>query len=184
MRCCYTRCFMRTRYGLVVAVLLGLSACSESPTGTSPPPQRESEQPEQLAPVLMVDMNNPAANRAIVQDIPSTVAASWRWTLKRPTVRVHPPANGNYIYHIDFAIAENTFQATGPVTLTFFVNDHVIGKERYTTPGVKSFDAPVPAGVLHPGTDNLLSAEIDKVYVAPRDKAHLGFILVRMGLKQ
>ena len=41
----------------------------------------------------------------------------------------------NLVYTMDFSIADTTFKDTGPVTLTFFVNDHMLDSAHYTAPG-------------------------------------------------
>jgi hypothetical protein len=90
----------------------------------------------------------------------------------------------NLVYTLDFSIADSTFKDTGPVTLTFFVNDRIIGTRRYTLPGTYHFEQPVPPNWVEAGKEATLAAEIDKVWVAPQDGAKLGFILSRIGLQQ
>jgi hypothetical protein len=71
------------------------------------------------------------------------------------------------------------------VTLSFFVNDHLLDRVRYATPDRRHFEKPVPAEWLPPGQDVTLAAEIDKVWTPSQPgAAPLGFILVALGLEE
>jgi len=85
---------------------------------------------------------------------------------------------------VDFAVAKETFDATGPVTISFFVNDRLLEAVRYDQPGDKHYEKLVPAGWLRPDAMTTVAAEIDKLYRAPQDGAELGFILTRVGFIQ
>ena len=60
----------------------------------------------------------------------------------------------------------------------------LLDKIRYTTPGVKHFEKPVPPDWLSADADTTLGMSIDKLYVAPHDGVKFGVILQRIGLKQ
>jgi hypothetical protein len=126
------------------------------------------------------------AESHFVQDIDASLQGNtWRWTGKRPTIRLHPNTNQKMVYSIDFALAGPTLEQTGPVTLSFFVNDHLLDRVRYATAGRQRFQKPVPAEWVEPDENVTLAAEIDKVWTPPQpDGAHLGFILVSLGLEQ
>ncbi len=162
-----------------------LCGCSNLPDPYAPPAQRPFfEAPPEAARIL--DMADPDAEGHFVQDISAELQGNtWRWTGKRPTIRLHLNAVQKLVYFIDFAIAGTTFQQTGPVTLSFFVNDHLLDRVRYTTPDRRHFEKPVPAEWLSPGQDVTLAAEIDKVWTPPPPSgAALGFILVSLGLEK
>lgn len=127
-------------------------------------------------------MNAPSAEQHFVRDITTGPADSWRWTQRRPTVRVNVTSVKGWKYHIDFTIPDVTFKQTGPVTLTFYVNDREIAKQRYDAPGTKMFEAKIPPDWLKENADNTLAAEVDKTYYSRDDGAELGMILSRMGL--
>lgn len=127
-------------------------------------------------------MSDPDAELYFVKDIPGGIEGAWRWTAKRPTIKLRPKSNQGLKYVIEFAIPEVTLKQTGPVTLTFFVNDHVVDSMRYATHGNQRFEKPVPAEWITAEQDVLVGAEIDKVWIAPEDKAQLGFLLISLGL--
>ena len=162
-----------------------LCACGNLPEPYAPPAQRPLfESPTEAVRVL--NMADADAERHIVQDIDAALQGNtWRWTGKRPTIRLHPNSNQKLVYSMDFAIAESTFQKTGPVTLSLFVNDHVLDRLRYASPGRRRVEKAVPAEWLRANEDTTLGAEIDKVWMpAQPGVAPLGFILVSLGLEQ
>ena len=93
-------------------------------------------------------------------------------------------ANDRVRYVIDFALPEVTFKDTGPVTLSFYVNDHLLDSVHYTHSGDEHFEKPVPPEWIPLSQESTVAAAIDKVWVAPSDGNKLGFVLVRMGLTQ
>ena len=104
----------------------------------------------------------------------------WSWTGKRPAVKVHLRGGLPVYYAMEFSIADATFKQTGPVAVTFFVNDHPLETVRYNAPGPQRFEKTVPAEWVV--VDNVVGAEVDKVWTSPDDGAMLGLILMSIGL--
>lgn len=183
---CYTRSFVNFRLLFFPAIVLLLSSCTQMPDAYAPPVQRkpiEDATPYRVSRVI--NMNDPDAASHIVKDIDGGVqGGSWRWAFQRPTIQVILRSTENQKFVIDFAIAQVTFKDTGPVTLSYSVNGHLLDKVRYTTSGEKHFEKPVPSQWLKQDMTTLVSAEIDKLWTAPQDGAKMGFILIRMGLTQ
>ncbi|MGD1093357.1 MAG: hypothetical protein ABSB35_15375 [Bryobacteraceae bacterium] len=174
---------MRIRAALL-AIALGMVACQNMPEPYAPPVQRKPFNDFHPRVVRVVNMADPDAHLSFVQDIAAGSSGSWRWTGKRPTIKLRLRSNENLKFVIDFTLPEVTFKDTGPVTVSFFVNDRELGEERYTTSGVKHFEQPIPASWVTPGQEATAAAEIDKVWVAKDDGATLGFIVTRMGITQ
>jgi hypothetical protein len=176
---------VKLRAALTV-LALGCCGCQDLPESYPPPVQRPLFDPDRPRYSTMVNMEDPGADRRFVQDIAGQEAGQgdggWRWTGQRPTVKVRPESNQGLKLFIDFMLPEVTMKDTGPVTLSFYVNGRVLDRARYTEPGVKHFEKPVPADWVTPGQETIVAAEIDKVWVAKQDGARLGFIVVRMGL--
>ncbi len=126
------------------------------------------------------------AETHFVQDIsPSLQVNTWRWTGKHPAIRLFPGTAQKLRYSIDFAIAGATFAQTGPVTVSFFVNEHLLEKVHYPAPGRQRFEKPVPAEWMDANGYAILAAEVDKVWILEKREANpLGFILVSLGLEQ
>lgn len=162
-----------------------LCGCGDLPEPYAPPAQ----QPVFEAPaesVRVLKMADPGAATHFVQDISQSLEANtWRWTGKRPTVRVFPGSNRKLRYFIDFEIAPATFEQTGPVTVSFIVNDHLLDRIRYTKPGRQLFEKQVPAEWTDPNAYVILAAEIDKLWLPlRRDAPPLGVILMALGLER
>jgi hypothetical protein len=176
---------MRARFFRLFAsaIALVLFGCTNIPDSYAPPIQRKPlTGPEQVAFGHFVDMNDPNAEAYLIQDISRTVeGGGFRWVYKRPELRFALSKSEHVRFVMDFAIPDVTMKQTGPVTVSFFINDKLLDKVRYDTPGEKHFEKPVPSGWLRTDTPTLVAAEIDKMYVAPEDGAKLGFVLTRAG---
>ena len=162
-----------------------LCGCGNLPELYAPPPQRPVfEAP--ISGVRVLNMADADAETHFVQDIsPSLEANTWRWTGKRPAIRMFPGTTQKLNYAIDFAIPGATFTQTGPVTVSFFVNEHLLDQVHYPAPGRQRFEKPVPAEWMDANEYTILAAEIDKVWIPAERKAKpLGFILVSLGLEQ
>jgi hypothetical protein len=168
----------------LLAVALVVCGCQNMPAPYAPPVQRPLFEDYHPRMVRVVDMVDPDAHLKFAQDFFDQPGGSWRWTGKRPTVKLKLRSNENLKYTIDFTVPGVTFKETGPVTISFFVNDHKVDEVRYETTGVKHFEKPIPADWVIPGQDTTVGAEIDKTWVAKDDGAILGLIISRIGLTQ
>jgi len=171
--------------GLLGAICGFLCGCGNLPEPYPPPAQRPFFEPSPEAAHLL-GMGDTGAGSHFVRDISADLQANtWRWTGKRPTIRMRSASNQNLVYSIDFAIAGSTFEQTGPVTISFFVNEHLLDRVRYAAPGPQRFQKPVPAEWLQPDENATLAAEIDKVWTPPQPGGpRLGFILIALGLER
>jgi hypothetical protein len=179
----YSSFTVKLRLLLLTSVLV-LGACQNMPEPYAPPEQRqpiEVVHPYRISRVVNMDDGDAAAY--FIRDI-RELNGNWRWTGRRPELRIAVKANEKLHYTIDFTLPEVTFKVTGPVTVTFSVNDHLVGSQRYTAFGEQHFDAAIPDGVVAANSDATVGAEVDKPWVSPADGVELGFILRRIGLKQ
>jgi hypothetical protein len=176
---------IRSQVGSVILVLIAfvfLAGCDRLPETYAPPEQRhpvEGMSPESM----IVEMGDQDANLRIVRDIYGASNPSWRWAGQNPTVRMLLLRTDNLKYLADFAIWDEGFKTTGPLEITYLVNNQVLEKVRYATPGEKHYEKAVPADWLSVGSETTLAMSVDKVYVAPQNGMKFGVILVRLGLK-
>jgi hypothetical protein len=163
-----------------------LTACVRQPETYAPPMQRQPVLDGQAvrAPKRVVSMDDPEADAYIVSGLPKGERGQWRWAGKRPTVRLYVTGTAGLSFVADLSIADATFKDTGPVTLTYFVNGAPLTSTRFDRPGRQAIQHPIPPALLKPNGDNELAIEIDKVWIAPEDKAPLGFILASVGLSR
>jgi hypothetical protein len=164
---------------------LALCGCQSQPETYAPPVQRqpfENFRPYRSS--RIVNMSDGDATVRIVRDVDAGLADSWRWTGQHPTIRVPGGPVENLLYVIDFTLPEVTIKDTGPVTLSFYVNDRLLDQIRYSSPGTQHFEKLVPDGWVQEGQEATVGAEIDKIWTSPEDEKRLGFILTSIGLKQ
>ncbi len=183
---CYTRSFVSAFRRYAVLLSLFVTGCSTAPDSFAPPIQRSPlDSGEQAAVGKFVNLGDLNAGAYIVRDVADSVeAGAWRWARKRPELRFHLDTVDRMRFKADFAVAEATMKTTGPVTISVFINGHLLESVSFTEPGDRSIDMPVPPRFLRAASTNVAAMEIDKVYVAEADGAILGFILKRAGFSQ
>jgi len=171
---------------LASLAFLLMVACQRPPDSYPPPEQRAPLSiPEPSVGSIMLNMNDPDAPAHFVKDIGASLeGATWRWTQKRPTLKILLVKTKGLKFSTDFTIWEGTMKQTGPVNISFFIDDKLLDSVRYDTPGYKHFEMPVEPEWVQTATETVLAAEIDKLYIDPTDKTQLGFILTKMGFER
>jgi hypothetical protein len=168
---------------VILSMSSALVGCVKIPSTYAPPMERK--------PVTgygansfgnIVSMSDASAPAHIVKDISPTVeSGSWRWAFKRPEMRFAVTRARNVRLSLDLGLAKEAMDATGPVTLSYFVNGRLLEAVRYDQPGNKHYEKPVPADWLRTDAMNTVAIEIDKLFKSPQDGVQLGFILSRAG---
>ena len=175
------------RAGCVLLAMLTLCSCERAAEFYPLPAQRPAFPDPDLW-ERIVQMTDADAQEHFVADVFDPLAANWRWTGKRPLLRLDvpqltAPAHASLRYHIQFAVPELTLQANGPVTLTFLVNGHSLDRKQYVAAGEYTFEKNIPAAWIT-GGDTRLGAEIDRTFQPKNTGPKFGFILVALGLKR
>ena len=170
--------FAALSFSLAACAMVACERIPEYPI----PDQRTAPLVQAPVAARVINMDDPGAMAHVVRDISPTLSGSWRWSLEKPALKVRIRFHQRLKYVIDFTLPEITFKDTGPVTIAFTVNDHVLDRLRYTAPGDHHFEKDVPPEWTQVGEDAIVGAEIDKIWVSPTDGARFGIILVRMGL--
>ncbi|MGI8992311.1 MAG: hypothetical protein ACR2I2_22370 [Bryobacteraceae bacterium] len=169
------------RSSLTLAAVLLLAACNRDPW-YAPPPQRHPVMTDDHPRGRTIGMGDPSADMYIVRDIGQTVEGGlWRWTYERPELRFWLDTTANLKLSVEFSCSELTLPKTGPVTISFFVNGHLLGATTCARPGSYRFEKPVPPAWLDAAKPDAVSARADKLWTAPSDGKKLGFILIRAG---
>lgn len=163
------------RVGPSLMVLL-LTSCVKAPDSYPVP---EQHLPFRSSDTEFVGAGDPFAQKFFVRDIVPSDGGSWRWTAAEPELRFVLRSNQNRKLVFEFVINERTFKDTGPVTITFFVNKRLIGRETYESPGDKRFEKPVPAEWIRPNEETRVLARIENPWHTPQ--GDLGILLKRVG---
>jgi hypothetical protein len=170
---------------LAVPLVLALTtaACVGIQDTYAPPDQRKPLSVEDASTLkAFIKMNEPSAPIHFVRDIGQDLqSGTWRWTQQRPTLMFSIPTTKDQKFSSDFVIAETTFQKTGPVTISITINDHLLDKTTYAKSGQQHFEKAVPELWLRMKPENIVTMEIDKLFISPSDKAPFGFILTNAG---
>lgn len=170
----------------VAAILMfALCACDRAPESYPVPEQRRPvEGANPVAGNMLIDMESADAARHIVKDVYENGGSAWRWTSGEPTLKVLVFTTLNVKLTADFSLWDEAFKQTGPLELTFLVNGKTLDHVRYTSPGAKHFEKPVPPDWLPTDVESTIEVKVDKLYVAPQDGAKFGIILSRIGFIQ
>ena len=165
------------------SVCILLAACSNAPESFPVPPQRTPPAGSGYAHLgHFINMNDLNVKAYVIGGVSQRLESNtWRWTFRRPELRFFLQSTADLKFRMDFAIAGSTFQQTGPVTLSFFVNDKLLDRVHYTAPGQQRFEHAVPADLLRPQAENVVAIESDRYWKPGPGATALGFILVRAG---
>ncbi|HLJ14651.1 MAG TPA: hypothetical protein VKV15_09160 [Bryobacteraceae bacterium] len=167
---------------LILLVCVLLSACQRWPDSYPAPEQSPPVEAPPFAAPAIIALRGPDVDEHIVRDV--WLGASpipWRWTGKQPLLKLQLHSSVGRKFVSDYTVPEATFKYTGPVRISFFANGHLLDTVRVAKPGSGYFEKPVPENWLHPGAENTVGAEIDKVWIDPHNGARYGFILSSIG---
>ena len=168
------------RRAALYILCISLSGCGSSSLSYKMPVQRVLPQAPDPPPLAsFIDFASGDSVDYVVRDIDPT--GDWRWARDHPELQFHVEREGPLRLIIDFAIADRTFQDTGPVTLTVKVNRVEVGTMRCDRGGEYHFEHPVPVELIPENGLTLVTAEANPVWVSPGDGTHFGYLIRRAG---
>lgn len=129
-------------------------------------------------------MSQPDADAYIVGGMREKSEGAWRWTHERPVLRFYLPNVGRLRFQMDFTLPENTFQETGPVTLTLALNGEVFDRLRCEKPGQQRYEHGVPPEMVRANAVNQLAITADKTAGRAAPGERLGFVLASAGFAE
>jgi hypothetical protein len=163
----------------LAACSLMLPDCGRRPSSYSPPEQHLRFRPQGLPRSEFLAMDDPGLPSSVVKDVNVNEQGPWKWTGRDPELRFHLPSSEKWTLVVEFVINDRTFRDTGPVTVSFFVNDHLAGEEQYLSYGDKSFEKFIPAEWLKGHEETRVRMRIHPVW--PSNGVNLGILLKRVG---
>ncbi len=167
----------------LAVILLALTGCAPPETWQPLPFQRSTpdETPGSSLRAL-VRMSDVDASRHFVRDIDATLqSGAWRWTGKRPELKLFLESTENIRVLVEYAVAGDTFRETGPVNVTLYVNGKRVAGRRCEADGRYQFQEMVAPGLLRAKAENTIALEVDKIWTSPVDGAKMGLILLSAG---
>lgn len=175
---------MRLFLFLTLCCLVASVGCRRGPEWYALPEQRQTFTGDEPSPVVsrLFKISDPNVAEYLVKDVATgTEGGAWRWVYKRPEFRFLISDHRGLRFFMEFALPDQTFKQTGPVTFAISINEKPFKKLRFTKSGQLRLEEPVPMALLKPYAVNHVRIEVDPVWVAPTDGAQLGFILSSAG---
>jgi hypothetical protein len=167
-----------TRGCAALLVLLAVG-CNTLDEGWAPPIRRNPLSFTQKK-GHVVNMNDTYAMAYVARDVRDLLeAGAWRWTSRRPELRIYLDDIRGLKFTADFTVPESGLRRTGPVTISFFINGQLLDRVKYGQPGNQHFEKPAPESWLRARWLNFVAMEPDKTWSDA--KFTYGFILTRAG---
>jgi hypothetical protein len=169
------------RVAMISAVaLIGISGCARAPESYPIPAQYQPVSgPEQLSYDHFVRAADPDARSYFIKDV-RDLEGDFRWTLANPEFRFFLKRTEGLRFKLEFGVNSVTLRDVGPLEFTIEINDHLLGKVHETTPGLRSFEAKVPAAWLTPNEDAIVRMRVSNPWPA-RKETDLGFVFYAAG---
>lgn len=102
----------------------------------------------------------------------------WRWAARRAEARFWLVEPRPYKFALRLFIANQTFERTGPVTISCFTGGKLLGRFRCGAPREFAFEKDVPAAWIDTGAPMTVVLETDRVW-----KDEWAFLLVEAGFR-
>jgi hypothetical protein len=170
------------RYWLAAFSLVVSGACVRTPDSYPLPQQHNPFLAGGVPASEFLTMDHPDLRKAVVKDVLVDEQGPWRWTGPDPELRFSLSSLRDRTLVVEFVINDRTFRDTGPVTVSFYVNDHLAGQERYTSDGDKSFEKAIPTEWLQGRQETRVHLHVHNVW--PTAGGSLGVLLKRMGFAE
>jgi len=170
---------------LVLASTLAVSGCRQTDYHAPPAQRRAMAGPDYTKLKHFIAMSDPLAMDHVLGGVKPEPqgGGAWRWTLERPRFKFVLPETNGLTFTAEFALPEVTFKETGPVTVTYWINQHELDRVRYETAGGHRFEKAVPAAWLRTDQDTVVGLDLDKVWTSPADGERFGLALTRLGFR-
>jgi hypothetical protein len=170
---------------LFALAALTLSGCVRIKSDFRPGISREPVPGEILPPRLSVlSMTDPKATLQFQGDIDTYLsAAAWRWTNRKPAVRLLVPKSLPVKLKIDVTLAPAVFEATGPLAVPVTVGGRLFDTIRFDAPSRVEFAREVPAGWLQPGGATEIGLTVERGLTDPHTQRFYGLQLSRVALE-
>jgi hypothetical protein len=169
------------RAALSIAAMLPVG-CVRTPDSYAVPDQHQVFAGHHSDPEYVIAGARDAA-KFFIRDIQTHDAGLWRWTGPQPELEFTLSSTTDRKLVYDFVINDTTFKGTGPVTILFFVNDRLLSRERYDSPGDKRFEKLVPREWLQGREKTRVRARIENTW-RTADGVLLGILLKRAGFPE
>ena len=171
---------MRKLALLPAAATLVLCSCGSS--GSYPPPAQFAAAAPPDPPLLWVGYPSRGA-RILGEVLVDAASKGSAWTTQHPAFAFTLEKAEDLDLFVRFSVHSDTFLHTGPVTLTVRVNDELIDRPRFDSPGEREYSHLVTAQVLQRQNPAVVRLDVDPVWTAA-DGVKLGILLFAVGFER
>ncbi len=170
---------------LLLAGTVVLASCANIGTEYAPPIKRQALEPTDNGKIgeFVQFADKDAINYVLNDVIMLNDSTPWRWSIKRPALRFLLKSTKGRKLVYDLTVPEVEFQATGPVHIQIFVNNHKVDEEAMDHPERKVVEKDIPADWLSTNRETVVIAEIDKLFYTPDYPQGRGFIINNVGFR-
>jgi hypothetical protein len=127
-------------------------------------------------------VSSPDAYKYFIDDVVMCPPKSpFCWTLDAPELKFWLSSTRDRVLIVNFKQSSDTLKQTGPLTIDYYVNDHLLERVRYAEEGDHTYRHAVPAAWLRAGDYTVVKMKMENPYVSPADGAKLGVLLVSAG---
>jgi hypothetical protein len=166
----------------LAAISLVSVACVRTPDSYPLPQQHNPFRSGGVPSSEFITMDHPDLRKAVVKDVVVDEQGPWRWTGQDPELRFFLSSTRDRTLIVEFVINDRTFRDTGPVTVSFYVNDHLAGEETFKSDGDKSFEKAIASEWLEGKPETRVRLHVHNVWPIPG--ANLGILLKRIGFAE
>ena len=136
-----------------------LTGCVHTPESYPIPEQHRPFRPMGFLNKVFVSAGDLYSQDAFLGGFQPPESSAWRWTKADPELSFELDAVDRQTLVYEFVIHDRTFRDTGPLAMTFYVNERQLAREVYESPGDKRFEKAVPAEWLRSNTRVRVSIE-------------------------
>lgn len=172
------------RFWLVVA-LLAMGGCRQTDYHAPPVQRHAMAGPDYTKLKHFIAMSDPVAMNHVLGGVRPEPqgGGGWRWTLDRPRFKFVLPTTKALTFTAEFTLPEVTFKETGPITVTYWINEHQLDRIRYDSAGPRKFEKAVPPEWLRTDQDTVVGMDLDKLFTSAGDGEKFGLALTRLGFR-
>jgi hypothetical protein len=103
------------------------------------------------------------------------------WTLDEPELKFLLSSAQHHVFRERIFVPQETLKKTGPLVVDVYVNGHLLDQARFAKDGDVLYQHDVPVEWLKTGALTTVKMRVHNPYIAPRDGARLGFLLISAG---
>ena len=128
-------------------------------------------------------MNQTNAEEHFVSGIYDLEDNAWRWTARQAVLRLRLKQTSDLKFVMKYTVPVQVISYSKKVRIRILLNGRPWQEIHHERDGIYELEKPVPAELLKPEADNIVTIEIDKPWPAEDNRPEMGLILVHAGFQ-